>query len=274
MYMFPLLKSKLVNLRYIEGNGEERAFFREMSMVEDIGRYYGFNAVPASQLDKCFDNLAAANSSGTGVNFIIERQDSTRVGLISAVPEMYGTMMRAWDVGYAVAPAYRRKGYAHDALTCLISVLRRSNIQYIILDISEDNKSSEQLAIMCGFEKMRGKEHLFDKRNPDFGYHNYWIRDLHVMSKRDRLIEEATESHHLRNYRRAIALYEQALLEPEEAGSLYEEGMVYSNLGMSYSSAGMYQKAYDCLRKAWSLGVRNATVQKEFDWLKRNAGIG
>ena len=60
----------------------------------------------------------------------------------------------------------------------------------------------------------------------------------------------------------------------KEAGSLYEEGMVYSNLGMSYSSAGMYQKAYDCLRKAWSLGVRNATVQKEFAWLKRNAGIG
>ena len=48
----------------------------------------------------------------------------------------------------------------------------------------------------------------------------------------------------------------------------------YSNLGMSLSSAGMYQKAYDCLRKAWSLGVRNATVQKEFDWLRRNAGIG
>ena len=272
--MFPLLKSKLVNLRFIEGNSGERAFVREMFMVEDVRRYYCLNAVQASQFDKCFENLAAANVGGTGMNFIIERQDSTRVGLISAVPEMYGSMMCAWDVGYAVAPAYRRRGYAYDALTCLICVLRRSHIQYIMLDISENDKSSEQLAIKCGFEKRRGKEHLFDERHPDFGYHNFWIKDLHLMSKRDRLIEEAMESHHLRNYRRAIALYEQALQEPEEAGSLYEEGMVYSNLGMSYSSAGMYQKAYDCLRKAWSLGVRNATEQKEFAWLRRNAGIG
>lgn len=174
--MRQLLKSSLVNLRVIKGSDNEKAFVVEMFMVEDIRRYYFLNAVQAAQLDMYVENMAAANVGGTELNCIIERKDGTKVGLISVVPEMYDAMMCAWNVSYAVASAYRRKGYAYDALRYLICVLQITSIPYIMLDISENNKASEQLAIKLGFEKRRGKEHLFDKRHPDFGYHNFWIR--------------------------------------------------------------------------------------------------
>lgn len=94
------------------------------------------------------------------------------------------------------------------------------------------------------------------------------------MSERDRRCQKAMQLHQTKNYLRAIELYKQSLQEPYTAGSVFDDGTVYANLGMSYSSARMYQEAYNSLTKAWSLGVKNVTVQKELAWLRDHAGIG
>lgn len=66
----------------------------------------------------------------------------------------------------------------------------------------------------------------------------------------------------------------EALKIPQTEGSQLTDAQIYSNLGMAYSSIGEYQKAYSYLRKAISLGLINASIQKELAWLRNNAGIG
>ena len=274
-----LLKSSLVNLRPIENNNSERTFVKELFKVDDVKKYYVLRDDHAADLDSFVSYMATCNAAQRGLYCIIELQDTTQVGLITAElvrDNLSGSIM--WNVGYAVAPAYRRKRYAYDALMYLIGILQRFTIQYIILDISESNTASERLAEKCGFKRMvsqtGGLIGFSDFEHMDLGTRYRWIRDTHSTSKRDRLNIEAIKCHRVKNYLKAIELYKQSLQEPYTAGSVFNDGTVYANLGMSYSSARMYQEAYNSLTKAWSLGVKNATVQKELAWLRDHAGIG
>lgn len=276
--MFPLLKSKLVNLRFIEGNGGERAFIRELFETEDVRKYYVLSKEQLADLDLFVTGLALCNVKHVGRNFIVELKDGTRVGLITAEVNNEKSILLKWNVGYAIVPAYRRRGYAYDALTFLMGLLQKTDIRYLMLDISEDNWASEGLAVKCGFEKMSspdGRVFVFnDPYREELGIRYRWIKNPDYMSMRDEMNQNGIRHHMANNYLQAITLFKLSLDEPYEEGDFFDDGKIYANMGMSYFAAGMYYDAYDYLKKARNLGVRYATADNELAFLKGNMGFG
>ena len=275
--MGQLFKCTIVNLRPVAGTTSESSFIMSLFRFEDVRKYYVLRDDHSSNLLSFVDYMASINRENRGLDYIIELQDSTMVGLITAelMRDTRGQIM--WNIGYAVHPNYRRKGYAKDALQGLCSFLQNFNIPLAVLDISDNNEVSASLAIKCGFEKMRsqtgGFVGFFDPEHEEVGMRFRWIKNLHSISKRDQLNQEAMASYRMKNYQQAINLYEQSLKEPYSAGSPFSDGQIYANLGMAYSSVRRYRDAYNALMKAYNMGVQNASVLKELNWLRNNAGI-
>ena len=113
-----------------------------------------------------------------------------------------------------------------------------------------------------------------DWKHPEIGMRFKWVRSAHELPKRDILSNKALDLARAKQYSEAIKLYLSALDEPEYSMSLWSNAQIYSNLGMCYSSIRQYQTAYNYLKKAQSLGLTNPSIEKELDWLHRNAGLG
>jgi RimJ/RimL family protein N-acetyltransferase len=66
-------------------------------------------------------------------------------------PDPSGTV----EIGYAVDPAYRRRGYARAALEALLQrAARESRVRKVRVTISPDNRASYQLASQYGFTRV------------------------------------------------------------------------------------------------------------------------
>ena len=78
------------------------------------------------------------------MNFIIYNQYGNEVGFISAELAMNrNTNQPMWNVGYAILPNYRKRGFASDAVNGLTEfLLQNFSIQQVMLDISTDNAGS------------------------------------------------------------------------------------------------------------------------------------
>jgi tetratricopeptide (TPR) repeat protein len=85
---------------------------------------------------------------------------------------------------------------------------------------------------------------------------------------------QAAQAYRNKEYNQAINFFLQSIKEPMTQGSPNSDGQIFSNLGMAYSAKGQYFEAYECLTKAFNLGIRNDNVIRELQWLKNNVGLG
>jgi len=275
--MMQLFKCEKVNLRLIEDTCLEHFLFKSIFNVADVRKYYVLHQEHYDNIESFIPFLAAKNKKQIALNYIIELQDATQVGFITAdlIRDNSGQIM--WNVGYAVHPNYRRCGYAFEALKGIFGMLQRYSIPIMILDICESNTDSIALARKCGFQKMRSvtgeNVGFYDSDHKELGMRFRWVKNVHLISKRDKLNQEAMMSYSIKDYQQSIILYEQSLREPYSDGSPFTDGQIHANLGIVYSSVHRYQDAYEALMKAYNMGVQNKSVIKEINWLRNNTRV-
>lgn len=216
--------------------------------------------------------MVNSNITGRGLTDIIVNELNKPVGLISAeiVPDEAERIR--WNLGYAVLPTYRHKGYASNSLKEYIRILEEFTINTACLDISIDNKVSEAVAKKCGFE-LRDRCGFFDTEHPEIRLRRHWYKTIHSHDARIPFFQRANTAYHNKEYETAISIYKEALHIPLAKDSKLNDAQIYANLGMTYSSIGDYRQAFTYLRRAVSLGLTNPTIIKEIAWLKSNIGI-
>lgn len=262
-------------LRPVTDGFADRSFIKTLFSFADVKRNFTLRADHAADIFSFVSYMDRANRTGSGVHSIIERKDGDPVGLITAEPYENAEGKTAWNIGFAIHPLHRNKGYAKDAVNGIAFILSRYPIKTMDLDICLDNDAAEAVARACGCEQLHsptgGIVGFMDPEHPELGMRSCWIRDVQSRGKRDEYGNEAIKAHKEKDYRSAITYYKEALKEPYSPGSSFTDAIIYSNMGMAYSSMRRHAKAYALLKKAWDMGCRNQTVSKELEWLETNA---
>lgn len=270
------LQYQNVSLRQVSDSSDDKAFISSLFQVPDIKLHFTLRDDHAANIYSFVEYLSTANQRGTGFNCIIENNSLTPVGLLTAEPyrdNMNGEL--AWNIGFAIKPSFRNKGYAKMALQALQDFLSNYTINAMVLDISTENQYARAVAGSCGFEQRKsstgGLVGYFDQEHPELGMRTQWIKEVHEADPRADAFRKAVDAYRGKQYREAIYHYYEAAEEPYRAGSPFTDAQIFSNLGMAYSSIREYKKAYMYLTKAWDLGCQNASVSKELEWLRSNA---
>ena len=216
--------------------------------------------------------MVESQERGRGLNDIIYNEQQMPVGLISAELVPSDSERVRWNIGYAVLPKFRHQGYASGALNAYIYNLQEFSVNTAYLDISVDNKASEEVAKKCGFE-LRDRAGFMDPEHPEVGLRRHWYKSIHLQDDRIPFFQRANSAYRNKDYQSAIRIYEEALQVPVTVGSQLTDAQIYSNIGMAYSSLGNYFQAFTNLQKAVQLGLTNPSIQKELSWLRDNIGL-
>lgn len=248
-------------------------FIEDLFAFADVKKYYVLRNDHVENIRSFCQNAVAANQQGTCINYLIYDNFGNEVGFISAEPQMnQATNMPLWNMGYAVHPSYRDRGFASSAVNGLTNfLLQNFSIQQVMLDISEDNKASEAVAKKCGFTKLKERTGYFDWNHPEVGMRFRWFKQLAGM--RTNYFNQAVQFYRMKMYNESVQAFESALSEPYQVGTPYTDAQIYSNMGMALSSLRRYTEAFQSLKKAQSLGLNNPSIEKELAWLKNNIGL-
>ncbi len=248
-------------------------FVEELFRYNDVKKYYVLRSDHAANIRLFCQYVVNANLQEQALNFIVFDNLDNEVGFISAEPMMNtNTNMPMWNVGYAIHPSHRLKGYASSALSALtVFLLQNFSFQQIMLDISEDNIASQKVAKKCGFTKPNDRMGYFDMEHPEVGMRMRWFKQL--AGGRTTYFNQAAHYYRQRAYAEAVNAFKQALNEPYIPGTPYTDAQIYSNMGMALSSMMLYKDAFYALKKAQSLGLNNPSIEKELNWLKNNIGL-
>lgn len=245
----------------------------ELFKHPDVKKFYVLRDDHAANIRSFCQYIISANIQQSAMNFIIYDNYGHEVGLISAEPMMNrNTNLPMWNVGYAILPSERRKGFASAAVTGLSNyLLQNYSFPQVMLDISMDNKASEKVAEKCGFKVPYPRAGYIDEQHPEVGMRLRWFKQL--AGQRTMYFNQAVHYYRQKNYVGAINAFRQALNEPYQPGTPYTDAQIYSNMGMSLSSVGQYREAFNALKKAQQLGLNNPSIEKELLWLRNNQGL-
>lgn len=248
-------------------------FIEELFQYADVRRYYVLRADHAANIRSFCQYIISANEQMEALNFIIFNNNGDEVGFISAELEMNDeTGMYMWNLGYAVHPSYRRFGYATAAVNGLTNyLLQNYSFPHVMLDISEDNHFSINVAQKCGFTKLNNNIGYFDSGHLEVGLRMRWFRQLE--GARTIYFNQATHYYRQDEHVKALEAFKQALNEPYQSGTPYTDAQIYSNMGIVLSSLRKYYEAFQCLKKAQGLGLNNPSIERELNWLKNNVGL-
>ena len=252
----------------------DSAFIHTLFADKDVKKYYVLRADHAANLDAFVQYMIACMERHSALDYIIYNSSNQKVGLITAEliqDHQNGEIM--WNIGYAVAPQFRKKGYATSALNRLTDyLLNNFSIAKVSLDICIDNRASEHVAVKCGYMKPAARQiAYFDMEHPEQDIRFKWYKS--AAGKRAELFNQAANSFRAKDYPTAIRYYQQALSEVYQEGSPYTDAQIYSNMGMAYSSMRQYQEAFRYLKKAQAMGLNNASIERELLWLKTHVGL-
>ena len=140
--VFKLLVGKNVNLRIVEK--EDLPLLKEWkNNVDFIGEYQSISQETMKNLEKQYEELTEEQW------FFIEKKDGTKIGTISHRP-VFGTQ----EIGYAILPSEREKGYCTEAVNIMVDYLFLSkNIPRIQSHIDARNVASQKVLENVGFKK-------------------------------------------------------------------------------------------------------------------------
>ena len=245
-------------------------FLTSLFSFADVRKYYVLRNDHAQSIRLFTNYLIESQDCGRGLNYIIKLSDGTPIGLVGG--ELYRERSGniAWNTSYAIIPAYRRNGYATEAVIAFTNHIKKFNIDKSFLDISDDNEHSKKVAQKAGYKYNKDTAH-FDPEHMELGILFHWEIMLH--SGRDRYFSMACSAFQAKDYQAAERLFQQALEQPYEPSSPNTDALCYSNMGIACSSYRNYHKAFQCLNKAQSLGLTNASIERELLWIKNNVGL-
>lgn len=271
MLMPNIINCKICDLMKVTENNVW--VIEQLFQYADVKKYYVLRDDHAANIRLFCRDTIVENQRGNSMNFIIYNQYGNEVGFISAELAMNrNTNQPMWNVGYAILPNYRKRGFASDAVNGLTEfLLQNFSIQQVMLDISTDNAGSEAVAKKCGFKKLNDKMGYVDMQHMEVGMRFRWFKEL--AGNRTVLFNQAVQHYRLKQYSESVRCFEQALNEPYQPGTPFIDAQIYSNMGMAYSSLHAYREAYQSLLTAKRLGLTNASIEKELTWLRTNCGF-
>lgn len=245
----------------------------ELFRHADVKKFYVLRDDHAANIRSFCQYIINANVQKAAMNFIIYDNCGNEVGLISAEPMMNrNTNLPMWNIGYAVLPSERRKGYASAALNGLSNfLLQNYSFPHVMLDISTENHESVGVARKCGFKKPNDGQGYIDLQHMELGTRFRWFKQL--AGERTMYFNQAVHCYRQKDYIGAVQNFRQALNESYQSGTPYTDAQIYSNMGMALSSLHQYREAFNALKKAQSLGLNNPSIEKELLWLRNNQGL-
>jgi RimJ/RimL family protein N-acetyltransferase len=139
-----LLKDKNVNLRIMEK--EELPLFVEwFNEPEVFGDYNPLNQISKTEAEKMLE------APDEPKPFIVRKKDGSKIGLIIHYYEPWG---RQLEIGYALVPSERRKGYCSEALQIMVDYLFLSKLITRIQAHTETrNVASQRVLEKTGFKR-------------------------------------------------------------------------------------------------------------------------
>lgn len=250
---------------------KDESFIYELFSDDDVRRFYVLSDTDTySKNIKLFFYFMINSFGYKAFDFVMQLQDGTAVGIMCAEPRTTFYPI-AWDVSYAVLPAYRGKGYAVEGLMAFTDFLKQFNIPVAYLDISSQNKASEHVAAKAGYKKNDFSSHVDLKHFEDLDVLYNWEYEL--ISMRDMYFNKGVSAFNEDRYALAVDSFRKAVTEPYSGGP-NTDALCYSNMGIASSHGGDYCNAYVYLKKAMQLGLCNDVITRELNWLKENKGIG
>jgi len=138
-----LLEGKNVNLRVMEK--EDLPLYTEwVNKPEFIGEYNPLRQMSRREKEKDYDERKLEQTE-----FFIEKKDGTKIGFIE-----HFTVGKLLEIGYALVPSERRKGYCSEAAKMMVDYLFLSkNIVRIQAHTNVRNVDSQKILEKTGFKK-------------------------------------------------------------------------------------------------------------------------
>ena len=141
--MFRVLEGKNVNLRIVEK--EDLALGVEwINNPEYFGEYQPLSQQSKAELERQYDKLGSEEKW-----LFIEKKDGTKIGTIS-----YGPIGKAFDIGYNIISAERRKEYCTEAVGIIVDYLFLSKETVRVqAQVDPRNVASQRVLEKNGFKK-------------------------------------------------------------------------------------------------------------------------
>jgi ribosomal-protein-alanine N-acetyltransferase len=138
-----LLEGKSVNLRIMEK--EDLNIVKEwVNDHEFIGEFSPILQETKASLEKQYDQLSE------GQWFFVEKKDRTRIGYVCH----YLVGGKLAEIGYALIPSERGKGYGTEAVKVIVDYLFLSrSVVRIQVQTDDENRASQRILEKSGFRK-------------------------------------------------------------------------------------------------------------------------
>ena len=138
-----MLEGKTVNLRIVEK--EDISLAAEwLNNLDFWGEYNPLMQMSKADLQKWYDTLSPEERW-----FFIEKKDGSKVGNMGHRP-----VGKAQEIGYAVLPSERKKGYCSEAVMIMVDYLFLSkNIVRVQAHTDVRNEGSQKVLGNAGFKK-------------------------------------------------------------------------------------------------------------------------
>ena len=141
--MVKTLEGKLLNLRLAEKE-DVQVFTNWISDLEFLGKYD-----PVIQQSKAEVEKRLINPQQDDREFIIEKKDGTKIGFIT-----HFTFGRQLEIGFALIPSERKKGYCTEAVNIMVDYLfLAKNDVRIQAATNVDNEPCQRVLEKAGFQK-------------------------------------------------------------------------------------------------------------------------
>ena len=146
-----MLEGKSVNLRVIEKDDVEFVF-ECLNDMDFLGEYIPlYEQRSKSEFMEQFDNPSSWVVLTERNDFIIQKKDGTKVGLIS---HWFAKPNRMMEIGFNVVPSERGKGYGAEAAQLMVDYLFLSkDIPRVQAVTDVRNKASQRVLEKAGFKK-------------------------------------------------------------------------------------------------------------------------
>jgi RimJ/RimL family protein N-acetyltransferase len=142
MLVLKLLEGKNVNLRVVE-RGDLPLLKEWRNNLGFIGQYQLISQETMGDLEKHYDEQVDEKW------FFIEKKDGTKIGTISHRP-----VFKTQEIGYALLPYERGKGYCTEAVQIMVDYLFLSkDIPRIQAHTDAKNAASQKVLERAGFKK-------------------------------------------------------------------------------------------------------------------------